>query len=250
MISSSRHSPTDLTSWARFEDRVRAWSGTKVHAKRIQKAKAAVLSFTSTPCYAGVSWGKDSVCLAHLVVTMVPRIPLVWVRVEPDFNPDCLLVRDAFLAAYPATRYDEIVVERAGEYVAHGTLHAGLRTAHARYGTRYLSGVRGAESSVRKRRVMGGLETKNTCAPIGHWGGNDVFAYLAARGLPVHPAYACTLNGLLDPERIRVGPLGGDRGSRPGDGWGRKEWEDRYYRRELTAIRAAGVRNVDGADGV
>lgn len=26
-------------------------------------------------------------CVAHLAATLVPRVPLVWVRVEPDYNP-------------------------------------------------------------------------------------------------------------------------------------------------------------------
>ena len=225
-----------MVAWQNTLDRARAWATTAVHRKRVAKARDEVLSFTgSGGGYASVSWGKDSVCVAHLVATLVPRVPLVWVRVEPDFNPDCPLVRDAFLARYRVT-YDEIEIVRGDvPGKAHGTLIAGAAIAAQRYGDRYMSGVRGAESAARARRVRSG-STARTCAPIGHWLGVDVFAYLVSHDLPIHPAYACTMGGLLDPEHIRVGPIGGARGARPGDGHGRAEWEQRYYRDEIAAL--------------
>ena len=70
-----------------------------------------------------------------------------------------------------------------------------------------------------------GESTERTCAPLGGWTGADVFAYLHTHRLPVHPAYACSLGGVLDRDRIRVAALGGERGR----GHGRAEWERRYY---------------------
>jgi len=201
-----------------------------------------MLSFTGAGRgYAGVSWGKDSVVIAGLIARMVPRWPLVWIRVEPIVNPDCLLVRDAFLAAHPAVRYEEIVewcTRDATGWHATGTLERGFRTAALRYGARYLSGIRAEESGIRKLRVAKyGLLAANTCAPLGWWTGDDVWAYTLAHGLPVHPAYACTLDGSLDPSRIRVASLGGKRGT----GRGREEWERRYYADELRALDAVGT---------
>jgi len=77
-----------------------------------------------------------------------------------------------------------------------------------------------------------GIATERTCAPIGRWSAEDVWAYLYARGLPVHPAYAMSMGGLLDRDRIRVGPLAGERAAawaEQGSGHGRLEWERRYY---------------------
>ena len=238
LIASRRHGPADLARWEQLVGGWKYWAHSKVHQKRAQKTRSEVLSFTGGDrCYAGVSWGKDSVCLAHLIVTLVPRIPLVWVRVEPDYNPDCLLVRDAFLSRFPEARYDEIVITRGVTYAPHGTLRAGSQVAAERHGDRYLSGVRGAESGARARRMAAfGTSTGRTCAPLGWWQGVDVFAYLVAHNLPIHPAYACMMGGLLDPVDIRVSPLGGERGTRPGDGMGRAEWERRYYRSEVAAL--------------
>jgi len=90
-----------------------------------------------------------------------------------------------------------------------------------------VSGVRGEESGVRKLRMRRwGTSSERTCAPIGWWCGGDVFAYLHQHDLPVHPAYAMSFGGTLDRNRIRVASLGGERGT----GFGRRDWEHRYYR--------------------
>lgn len=73
--------------------------------------------------------------------------------------------------------------------------------------------------------MIRGLSSLHTCAPIGWWSDTDVFAWLAARDLPVHPAYACSMGGMLERRHLRVAGIGGDRGT----GFGRREWERRYY---------------------
>lgn len=75
-----------------------------------------------------------------------------------------------------------------------------------------------------------GVATSRTCRPIGWWSSADVWAYLARHDLPVHPAYAMTLGGRLERDRIRVHSIGGEDGA----SFGRVEWEDRYYG-DLTA---------------
>lgn len=186
--------------------------------------------------------------LAHLVVRSGADIPLVWVRAEPHANPDCVSVRDAFLAAHPA-RYDEIRVDstwtgsewalrwrgkdwRVSQEDQH-PIDVGFAIARERYGDRYLSGIRGAESSGRAMRMRRyGTSTVRTCAPLGWWSALDVFGYLALHDLPVHPVYAMTMGGALERERLRVDALGGETGI----GWGRREWERTYYRAESELI--------------
>jgi phosphoadenosine phosphosulfate reductase len=221
-----------------------------VHARsraflaRAERAREVVREFAAGGhCYAGVSWGKDSTVLAHLVAECAPEIPLVWVRVEPIKNPDCVLVRDSFLCRYRGCRYEEIVVwcERGGPdgWHATGTLERGFREAVMRHGARRMSGVRGAESGTRKRSlVTHGIATATTARPIGWWEARDVWAYLEAYDLPVHPAYACSQAGTWDRDWIRVASLGGHRG----DGVGRREWEERYYGAELAELRGLSAK--------
>jgi phosphoadenosine phosphosulfate reductase len=239
LIRSLRLSPDDLDRWERTRITAQLHAQLSTHRKRVAKSRTILLNFTgSGRCYAGVSWGKDSVAIAHMIATLVPRIPLVWIRVKPIENPDCEIVRDAFLKQHPGVRYEEIDVwcaRDADGWHARGTLERGFSQAGERFGDRHISGIRGEESGTRQlRMVRFGPSTANTCAPIGWWSAWDVYAYLVEHGCPIHPAYACTQNGLWDPLRIRVASLGGKRG----DGMGRREWEERYYGAELAALQS------------
>ncbi len=241
LIRSARHTAEDLARWEIHEQQAEVHSNLTSFKRHLQRAETALLSFAGNRrAFAGVSWGKDSTVLAHLIARLTPNVPLVWVRVEPDYNPDCPLVRDAFLSANPGVNYYEIAVKRdaTAQYVAHGTLEAGMKIARKRFGDAHISGVRADESKVRMRRMATwGESSPGTCAPIGWWSAWDVYAYLVSRRLPIHPAYACTMNGLLDPIGLRVSPLGGKCGERPGDNFGRKEWEERYYGQHLARLR-------------
>jgi len=187
------------------------------------------------PDYCGVSWGKDSVVVAHLCRRVDASIPLVYLTDSPWSNPDCGGVRDAFLSAHPGV-YFEADVPAGRRIDAHGRVWpvwGDFRVAADRFGRRYISGIRSEESRTRRLRVAKwGTTTTNTCAPIARWTGRDVFAYLLRHDLPVHPAYAMSRGGLLERQWLRVAPLGGDRGI----GMGRREWEMHYYQPELAAL--------------
>lgn len=240
LISSPRHTREDLRVWAErqaMDDAYLARCGAALQ-RRAQAVQDEVRRFYDLgACYLGVSWGKDSVVVADLVADTMLPIPMVWIRVKPIDNPDCERVRNAFLHRWPSARYHEIVVwcrRDPDGWHATGTLENGFaRAAEIAGGRRHISGIRSSESGPRKLRVMAyGLTTANTCAPIGRWSGAEVFAFLRQRDLPVHPAYACSLGGTLERERIRVSSLGGKRGT----GRGRAEWEHRYYADALRAI--------------
>lgn len=226
LIPSPRHTPDDLAAWAEWEAADRASHS----ANRADAAAGVVGRFLADGrAYCAVSWGKDSTALADVVLRVDSGVPLVWVRVVPIANPDCVAVRDAFLAAHPDANYHEIEVSctwGGGTWHATGTLETGFRRAVERFGPRRLSGVRAAESAQRaiSARVHG-TGTGVSCRPLLRWSAGDVFAYLEWRALPVHSAYAMTGGGRWDRSRLRVSSLGGRRG----DGAGRAEWEREYY---------------------
>lgn len=247
LVRSQRHTIEDIAAWRRFEDQARVHAQLSTYRKHVERARSAILSFTGAgACYAGTSWGKDSTALAHLIVSLVPRVPVVWVHRVPYDNPDCDAVRDAFLAHHRCAYHEEIVeCERSGGIYGGWRVRGrdalgldsrpkqvGFALVAARFGARYLSGVRGDESAVRAKRARKGETYGISCAPLAGWSGWDVFAYLVTHGLPIHPAYACTMGGQLDPTRLRVGALGGP----DGIGHGRAEWEARYYRDEVAAL--------------
>lgn len=227
LIPSDRHSDEDLRVWA---ERERLDHDLAHHLPRlVQRSVETIREFASQPCYAGVSWGKDSVVMADLVARHAPQVPLVYMRWR-GYNPDCLLVRDAFLAARPSISYEEIdSPEMTG---------TGFERALARFGPRYISGVRAQESRARALRCQRwGIASPNTCAPLSWWRVEDIFSYLAVHDLPVHPAYACSYGGALRRDEIRVDHIGWTTGT----GRGRREWEWTYYRDECRALGIDGV---------
>jgi phosphoadenosine phosphosulfate reductase len=202
--------------------------------RMIAAAERAIETFGSA--HVGVSWGKDSVVVAHIARRVAPWMPLVWIREEPFRNPDCMAVRDRFLARCPGM-YDEIEAwgrrDDAGRWHATGSIEAGFAEAEHRHGGRYVTGIRAEESATRALRcARWGVSSPNTCAPLARWTGVDVFAYLARFDLPVHPAYAMTFGGALERDRVRVSSLG----FRKGRGHGRHEWERHYYGAELAEL--------------
>lgn len=246
LIPCDRHTPEDLDHWAICEKQDALWSKLRSFGRKVASAQAVCEKYLRDgPCYASASFGKDSTVLWDLVMRAQRAVgvvvPIVWVRVEPIFNPHCLLVRDALLAQYPDARYEEITYHRDldnWQRRGTGTLEQGFAEAEKRFGRRHMTGIRADESGIRKHRMRAnGHETKWTCAPIGWWTAKDVFAYLHAFDLPVHPAYAMTRGGLWDRDKLRVANIGGTRGT----GFGRSEWELTYYREELIRVHGSDV---------
>lgn len=235
LIVTSKHSRRDLEAWGRIEREAKATSATLEYSGLVDEAKGAVDGFQAIGGgYLGVSWGKDSMVVAHM--TRPHDTPMVWVRIDPMANPECAIVRDRFLARFPSV-YVEIPSpcrRGNGTWHATGTLERGFAMAAERFGDRHISGVRGEESSVRRLTVRrNGTLSRSTCRPLAHWRAIHVFTYMIQHELPIHPAYGYTMDGVLDPRRLRVDTLG----CKFGDGMGRAEWESRYYRERLSEIR-------------
>lgn len=223
LIASPKHTERDMEAWRLNED-MDAINAQRFRLReKASEATGEILAFAQGgPCYVGLSWGKDSVVIAHLVARSGATLPCIYVRVTGVANPDCDLVRDAFMSSH-SIDYREI--ESAGGQLATGRLGLGFAEAAARFGNRYISGIRGQESASRGQRMSRfGVQTDRTCAPIGWWTTAEVFAYLHLHELPIHPAYAMT-GGCWEREHIRVATIGGERGR----GHGRAEWEQRYY---------------------
>lgn len=213
LLHSARLRPGDLESWNRREREDLAWPSchSPDHAAGVLRA--------FRPDYISVSWGKDSTALAYLAFLAGLDAPLLWVRFGRFENPDCVLVRDAFLDRHPM-RYEEVVIDEHPDNVSVS------RMFFSRRGQRYATGVRAEESRGRTMRARKwGTSSPNTCAPLTWWSARDVFGFLRRFDLPVHPAYAMSFGGALSRDEIRVDAIGGSEGT----GRGRIEWERAYY---------------------
>lgn len=185
------------------------------------RALDAIRSFVADgPASVGVSWGKDSVVVAHLAWRVDPGIPL-WTASGRVDNPDSPAVRDAYLA---------LTGQRHTRYPWREGVDDMLGWVNRHHEPRSISGVRADESRSRAlSAATHGVSTGRFCRPILRWPVRMVWAYLALYGLPVHPAYAQSLGGVLDRDRIRVHSIGDDLGRSVG----RREWEAAYYPAEV-----------------
>lgn len=224
LIDSPRITPADRAVWARHEFYDRIAARDPRWPVREERARRVIADFLARgPAFVGVSWGKDSVVVAHLAIQVDPGIPLRrMVRDRPvpgrPENPDCDRVEEAFLDRFPHVDYEV--------YPVRADVLDRLAVMDRELGGRHISGVRAEESTERRiSAAVHGDATARACRPILRWSTADVFAYLYRHELPVHPAYAMTGGGAWSRERIRVHELGGDHGR----GAGRWEWERLYY---------------------
>lgn len=241
LIASERHTAKDLAIW-RANEQVDF-----LHAKRLQKkierSLAAVESFCEQGCgYVSVSWGKDSVACLDIVLTICPEITAVHLR-PSNHNPDCDAVRDNYLASNQVD-YHEVRVDYSTLHASELPEHlldietdkvwfAAWRKVARTFGARYHSGIRARESAQRAMRCKAnGHSTANTNAPLAWWTQQDVFAYMASRSLPVHPAYAMVGGGRWDRRNLRVAEIGDTHGT----GFGRTDWEREYYSDSLNRL--------------
>jgi phosphoadenosine phosphosulfate reductase len=241
LVDSPRYRSGDLEAWRHLEAADAVYCETAAFLGIVDRARARLASWVgAAPFYGSVSWGKDSTVVAHMIRDLFPAAPLAYVRAEPDGNPDCLAVRDLFLAAHPGPYY-ELAPWRAwnsGGDRLWGFGKENYAILNRALGPRRVTGIRAAESAQRRAYLMiHGGKTENTCAPLIGWKGRDVYAYLFKFGLPVHPAYACNMRGGLDRDRIRVTPIGGE----PGRDRGRHEWERLYYPEVVSRLGQLGV---------
>ena len=235
LISSPRHTPADLALWAEYEEADRAYSHMPRLARKVTRSMAVLREFLAAgKSYGGVSHGKDSTVLWHLLY-MVGGCDLVHLR-PSNHNPDCDLVRDDLLHRWPMAYsevpidYGDLHVRRLPDHVLDKLTderwYAAIRNAGEPYAGRHILGIRADESGGRKIRMLRwGESSPNACAPIGWWTTQDVFSYLALHDLPVHPAYACLGGGRWPRDRLRVAEIGDTHGK----GGGRSEWEREYY---------------------
>ncbi len=210
------------------EYRLLATLGT--HRRRVDRALRVIdraLAASSNP-YVAWSGGKDSTAMLHLVQQRRPCIPVLCVQTDielPDhaaFVPEAARTLHANLTIIrPDVSAWETVKTLGGPFGQVNRASSKLdrlcffdpiaRVVKERGFDLVFLGLRAAESRARAmNRYTHGLLYANkgcgllTCTPLGDWSGDDVFAYLVSRGLPVSPVYAKTMFH-PQPERVREG---------------------------------------------
>lgn len=241
LIPSPRHRPADLALWAELEEADRLHYEIGKVADKATKAVRDIQDFAKQgPCYAGISWGKDSMVVADLILRSGEPIPLVYLRAIPGGTPDASVVQEQSGLSVTVFDVEYNTIPRelsrdATEAEKDRRFFAAFRLAEKKFGRRHISGVRAEESVGRKIRMRRwDIASQNALAPIGWWSQQDVFAYHAVHAIATHPAYAMLGGGRYDRAKLRTDELGGDRGNQ----FGRREWEVEYYGDLLRRIEA------------
>lgn len=235
LIYSPRLTLADVDQWERTEIVDAMHAKTAGYLARLAETKAAIKAFVrgrpDGRFYGGLSFGKDSIVMCHLMREAAPNMHIVSIRNVENFNPDSPRVEMALQKMlshdYEVISYDYRCAD-ASYYDADGhpvKWYNILRDLKKRYGA-HVTGIRADESAKRNRRVrVFGLETEYSFAPLAYMTVKDIFAYLYDNGLPVHPVYAMTGGGRWDKYRLRVSAIGNPEGR----GVGRLQWEREYY---------------------
>jgi len=228
LIPSPRHRAEDLAIW-REQEAADIAAGEP--SARVRRSLDVIRDFLARgDAYCGVSGGKDSIATAALVRSVAP-VRLVHIEAGVHANPDTRRVIEALPWPVEITHID---YRGLNDSDANRVFFA----AFDQCGDRYFSGVRSDESTVRRMRfVRWGESTGRTCAPLSLWSESDVFRFLAAHDLPVHPAYAMNGEGRWPRRWLRVDELAGDGGAHRG----RAEWEREYYGDVLRRADAASA---------
>ena len=203
------------------------------------------------PC-ASLSFGKDSVVMVHLLLSLDSDLPIMYVNCG-DFDefPDTGRVKQEFTTLTGCNLIElsgPSIVEyyrRAGLYVQDEEDTPEARRAQREYGDSLADildgeahrrgfdgafiGVRREESDNRKRlfAMRGSLYFAKTrqlwaCYPLAFWTARDVWAYIVKHGLPYNELYDLAPEGR---ELARNGAMFGTRSAR----YGRLRFLQRMY---------------------
>jgi 3'-phosphoadenosine 5'-phosphosulfate sulfotransferase (PAPS reductase)/FAD synthetase len=226
LIITDRHTSQDLESWKDYDDidRISEWSLKKMK-QSIDVMRGFLLS-NEKSCVM-CSWGKDSIVLLDLFIRSRVNRPVIYMRFEDRANPDCDLVRDAFLLKHDIDYHEEVFNYKE---VRKGDKH--WKILHEKYGKR-CSGIRNDESRVRTIQwYVNGFSSDNSCRPLSLWISSEIFAYIRYIELPLSPVYGYLGGGRYKREHLRTHSLAGT----TGNGMGRTEWELEYYPDVLARI--------------
>lgn len=220
LVDSPRLTDEDRAAWEILEGEDRRRARSPRLARLAAQAQEAIREYLrGGPAFVSVSWGKDSVTVAHLTRQVAPTTPVVHGAFGDNENPDSATVAAEYLARWPMPAD---VVDCDGRQA----LDSWARPIERRHGPRRIMGIRAEESGARQlSAAVHGIATPRVCRPILRWHLDDVFAYLALHDLPIHPAYAMSRGGRIDRESLRVDILGGEEGRERGRG----AWERHYY---------------------
>ena len=185
------------------------WASTKAHARRVDKARQIMQKASERGrVVVSVSWGKDSVAMAHLALETLGRVPLFYMvsrTALPGWEPvQAWFQERADVHLLPPSRTMDQTIALLHEI---GLPHERKPSTQQRvvqkqkaipgrtwaiqhgFAVQFL-GMRMAEGGPRARliKARGPTYTHSDgitiCCPLAYWSNKDVWAYIAANDVP------------------------------------------------------------------
>ena len=164
------------------------------HKLKVDKARDDIRSFirrTVGQCYNSLSWGKQSIVLAHMIFSVDQSIKNVfWGGEYMELISDFAATRDKFLSKWPL------------DYIGYDAGDTELKENgvkflidHDMFGV--FMGLAKCESKARKRtleaanfrNVFSYANRKMRCCPLADWSDMDIAAYISVHNIPLLSTY-------------------------------------------------------------
>jgi len=222
------------------------WAKLDRFSRKIREAERNIakgFDYMEKP-YISMSFGKDSLVMADIILNRYPSTPLMYVNCgKYDEWPDTLRVKEAFLERHAGIEFIELggpsiweYYQRVGLYIQDEETTREARIAQREYaeslgkvldreakkrgfdGT--FIGMRSEESYIRSRLFamrgeiyFASVREQWVCCPLARWNGKDIWAYIVSANLPYNELYDMAPEGR---ELARNGAMFGTRSMRYG----------------------------------
>lgn len=231
-----------------------------VYKNKIQRSAEIIQQALATiqKPYIGMSFGKDSLVMSHMILKIAPSIPLIYVDCgEFDEWPDTPRVKKRFiemtgcqLIELTAPSIIEFYRKAGHVYIQDGEQTKEELKIQREYSRSMMTvvlayvrehgydggfiGMRKSESIIRRMllKKRGELYFGKTngiwsCCPVSHWTGKDIWAYIYQHDLPYNELYDLSPNR----EIARNGAMVGTRGMWCGRVGGLRQMYPDWYNR-------------------
>lgn len=171
----------------------KAYSLLPCHKKNLHQATASIVDLiarTKGRCYLSLSWGKQSIILAHMLYHINPHIPCVhWSGPDANIIADFSSVKNRFLSRWPIKYVefdhgDDDLLGNGQRYLVDHDLQG------------YVIGFAADESRARKMTLaknddhqIATVRSALRCTPLRHWTREDYAAYIATHSIPLLSPY-------------------------------------------------------------
>lgn len=201
----------------------RLHQSTYSYQRKLEQSRTTIFRFLDGYCskpYVALSWGKQSIVVAHLVYSILPDVPMFFMASwESDLLHNYKQVEEEFTSKYPI-KYQRVLKDNVSgnsfkwketRDIGNKDLQTYINDAYPEWDG-VLMGLVKEESFARRltlsvnntadRDIFLYTNGKHRCCPLSNWDEKDLAAYISTYDLPLLDAYH--RNGLFTRTTARI----------------------------------------------